>query len=845
MPFRHKLHRAFLAFLVCASLLLQCEAAAFAAEESPPVVTQEASSSASVEAPVPVQAVPENSAVPSASDSVAGSSCVSSAPAPEQALTTANVAADSTGPSESTADSQSIPSPRLKALPASSQVPNSEEGLPTATPAATPDSTLAAASISYAAVATPQDESDGNNSIGFVYVSYREWNTGEILADSTTLSGYVGSLYATSPKSMNGFQLYTATGSTSGQFSLLSQYVTYYYTANYYAANDTEESTVTALYIEKSTSIPLSSPMIYTGPVGSWYSTSAQTIFGYDLVEIVGNPTGYISATPQTVIYYYEETPPAQGTVSVSYLEEGTNAVLAPSDTLTGTIGSAYVTSPKTIPGYLLSGVPDNAQGNYQTSPQTVTYYYRALPPVQGTVNVQYLEQGTTTQVAPTETLTGAVGSNYTTTAKSVAGYTLSGDSGNTSGQYTAEPQTVIFYYTQNPPVQGTLYVKYLEQGTGNEIAASDLLTGNVGEPYTTTPKTVSGYTLSGNSGNTSGTYTEEAQTVSYYYTKNPPVQGSVTVRYLEQTTGTALSPELTLTGAVGTTYTAEEKPIPGYTVVSIDGSVEGTFAETPQTVTFYYKEVPANLGTVTVKHLDKDTSVELAAADTLQGTIGDPYATEPKVLEGYTLFAISGSPEGQYQEAPQTVTYYYQKTPPATSSIIVQYLDQATGKELAPAIQIYGTVGSTYTTSAPEIAGYTATGNSGNTSGTYTQSVQTVNYYYTKLPAVRGSVVVLFLDQKTKAPLAPQEVLSGEMGTSYITSAKMIKGYRMVLNSNNASGTFTNGEQTVVYLYEKVASVPDTSDFAAPLWGMLAVSAIGLLYCTHRLTNPNPRKKR
>ncbi len=82
-------------------------------------------------------------------------------------------------------------------------------------------------------------------------------------------------------------------------------------------------------------------------------------------------------------------------------------------------------------------------------------------------------------------------------------------------------------------------------------------------------------------------------------------------------------------------------------------------------------------------------------------------------------------------------------------------------------------------------------------------------------------------------------------MGTSYITSAKMIKGYRMVLNSNNASGTFTNGEQTVVYLYEKVASVPDTSDFAAPLWGMLAVSAIGLLYCTHRLTNPNPRKKR
>ncbi|MDY4784860.1 MucBP domain-containing protein [Pygmaiobacter massiliensis] len=843
MPFRQKSHRAFLSFLVCASLLLQCGAAAFAAEESLPAASQEASPPASVETTVPTQTVPENPAIPPASDPVADTS-FAPVPSPSgQTLTPIDDSSDATAPPESADNSSPIFSPQPIAVPASTEAPSSEESLPAATPTAIPDGTRAAVSAPSATVAVHRDDDDDDDDdrlVGHVYVSYREWNTGDILASSTTLSGYIGTRYSTSPKLINGFELYTTVGSTSGRFLPFDQYVTYYY-----VAKAPVQGTVTAKYLEKSTSIPLSSPMIYTGPVGSWYSTSAQTISGYDLIEIQGNPTGYISATPQTVIYYYEKTPPAQGTVTVRYWEEGTNAALAPSDTLTGTIGSAYVTSPKSIPGYLLSSAPDNAQGTYQTSPQTVTYYYRALPPVQGTVNVQYLEQGTTTQVAPTETLTGAVGSNYTATAKSVAGYTLSGDSGNTSGQYTAEPQTVIFYYTQNPPVQGTLYVKYLEQGTGNEIAASDLLTGTVGEPYTTTPKTVAGYTLSGNSGNTSGTYTEEAQTVSYYYTKNLPVQGSVTVRYLEQTTGTALSPELTLTGAVGTTYTAEEKIIPGYTLISIDGSVEGIFAETPQTVTFYYKEAPANLGTVTVKHLDKDTSVELAAADTLQGTIGDPYATAPKALEGYTLFAISGSPEGQYQEASQTVTYYYQKTPPATSSIIVQYLDQATGKELAPAIRIYGTVGSAYTTSAPEIAGYTATGNSGNTSGTYTQSVQTVNYYYTKLPAARGSVVVLFLDQKTKAPLASQEVLSGEVGTSYITSAKMIKGYRMVLNSNNASGTFTNSEQTVVYLYEKVASVPDTGDFAAPLWGMLAVSAIGLLYCTHRLTNPNPRKKR
>lgn len=817
MSFFHPPRRALLSVLVCAALLFQCGAAAFAAEAAP------LSSALSGETTAALPAADAKSVPPASTEAAAPSPDASAAPTPPLPATQSASQPDSP-----------LPAPQSEA-PAFLTT----EGSPVQTPspsAPPPTSALAAAPAE-------EDEAAPYRQTGRVYVFYREWDTGEPLAPTLTLSGYVGTAYHTTPPTINGFELYQTLGNPSGRFLPYDQYVTYYYAATAPACG-----TVTAKYLEKGTRLPLSSPMVYSGPVGSWYFTYEQTISGYDLVEISGSPSGVFLPSPQTVIYYYEKTPPAQGTVTVQYLLQGTDTALAPPEVLTGTVGSAYVTAPKELSGYLLSSAPDNAEGVYQAAPQTVTYFYLPLPPAQGTVTVRYLLQGGSAEVAPSETLTGALGAAYTASPKTVEGYTLSGDSGNTSGTYTAAPQTVTFYYTQNPPAQGSVFVQYLEQDTENEIADSELLTGIVGDAYTTAPKTIAGYTLSGNSGNTSGTYTAAAQTVRYYYTKDPPVQGVVTVRYLEQTSGAVLAPQTTLTGTVGTGYTAEEKTIPGYVLSSVEGAVEGSFTAAPQTVTFYYKPEPANLGTVTVKHLEKDTLMELAAADTLLGSVGDPYTALPKTLDGYLLAEISGSPEGSYQTTPQTVIYYYQKLPPATGSVLVRYLEQGSQTELAPSIALYGAVGSSYTTTAPEIAGYTPAADSGNTSGTYAAAPQTVTYYYTKLPPARGSVLVLFLDQKTKAPLAPQELLSGEVGTPYLTAAKMIKGYRMVLNSNNASGTYAENQQTVVYLYEKVTSVPDTGDSAsAPLQGLLLLSALGVLFQARRLLKARSvsRKKR
>ncbi|MBC8824645.1 MucBP domain-containing protein, partial [Escherichia coli] len=48
-----------------------------------------------------------------------------------------------------------------------------------------------------------------------------------------------------------------------------------------------------------------------------------------------------------------------------------------------------------------------------------------------------------------------------------------------------------------------------------------DILSGNEGDAYASTPKTIDGYTLTQTPTNAQGTFTEEPQTVIYVYTKN------------------------------------------------------------------------------------------------------------------------------------------------------------------------------------------------------------------------------------------------------------------------------------------------------------------------------------
>ena len=105
-------------------------------------------------------------------------------------------------------------------------------------------------------------------------------------------------------------------------------------------------------------------------------------------------------------------------------------------------------------------------------------------PPVtKGTVKVKYVDEAGN-EIATSKTLTGDVGSSYTTSAETISGYTLKETPNNATGKYTSSTITVTYVYSENitpPPVEeGTVIVKYVDEA-GNEIAPQATKTGEVG----------------------------------------------------------------------------------------------------------------------------------------------------------------------------------------------------------------------------------------------------------------------------------------------------------------------------------------------------------------------------
>ncbi|MBC8844213.1 MucBP domain-containing protein, partial [Escherichia coli] len=109
-------------------------------------------------------------------------------------------------------------------------------------------------------------------------------------------------------------------------------------------------------------------------------------------------------------------------------------------------------------------------------------------------VTVNYIDTDGKT-IAPSETLTGNISENYTTTAKTIDGYSLTTTPANAKGTFSTEPQIINYIYAKNAETAQPITVNY-RNSTGQKIAKSEVLTGNIGESYSTQPKTIAGYTL-------------------------------------------------------------------------------------------------------------------------------------------------------------------------------------------------------------------------------------------------------------------------------------------------------------------------------------------------------------
>ncbi|EAD0075534.1 LPXTG cell wall anchor domain-containing protein [Listeria monocytogenes] len=280
-------------------------------------------------------------------------------------------------------------------------------------------------------------------------------------------------------------------------------------------------------------------------------------------------------------------TPPVKGgDVTVQY-KDTTGAVLADSTTLSGNVGENYTTTAKTIDGYSLTTTPANANGTFSTNPQTVTYTY-TKDPIAQPVTVNYIDTDGKT-IAPTETLSGNIGENYTTTAKTIQGYTLTTTPANAKGTFSTEPQIINYIYEKNPDLAQPITVDY-RSSTGQKIAKSEILTGNIGASYSTQPKTIAGYTLTTTPPNAKGTFTTNAQTVTYVYTPIAISALPVTVNYLDEN-GKEIADSVVLNGRVGEAYNTLAKEIDGYTLIKTPTNANGVFTAEAQSIDYIYRK--------------------------------------------------------------------------------------------------------------------------------------------------------------------------------------------------------------------------------------------------------------
>ncbi|WP_439443112.1 MucBP domain-containing protein [Listeria aquatica] len=166
--------------------------------------------------------------------------------------------------------------------------------------------------------------------------------------------------------------------------------------------------------------------------------------------------------------------------------------------------------------------IPDTLPAVYPgESMPIVTLYYKKTEkqvPAENII-VRYVDtEGN--EIAPSETLSGNIGEDYTTEAKTIDGYTLTETPENATGTFSDTAQTISYVYEKESPVAKDITVKFVDSD-GNELAPSETLSGNIGEDYTTEAKTIDGYTLTETPENATGTFSDTAQTVSYVYEKN------------------------------------------------------------------------------------------------------------------------------------------------------------------------------------------------------------------------------------------------------------------------------------------------------------------------------------
>lgn len=605
---------------------------------------------------------------------------------------------------------------------------------------------------------------------------------GQELAPPVILNGKDGDPYTTTQKTFPGYTLVATPANQNGTFTMNPATVNYVYSANDYKLTST---------FKDAQGQELKAPVVDTKDyhIQDNYTTTAATIPGYSLVSTPANQNGTFGAGNVTVNYVYKKD---DYTLTSTYKDTNGQELKAPVvDATTYHYQDTYTTTAAVFPGYTLVATPTNATGTFGSSNITVHYVYQANGyQLTSTFKDQ---QGKTIAPDDVDTKTYHVNDPYTTTAKTIPGYTLVTTPTNNQGNFGTSDITVDYVYKAE---DYTLTSTYKDaQGKELKQPVVDSKKYHIQDNYSTSAATIPGYTLVATPANETGTFHTSDVTVNYVY-KLTDLKLTSTYKDAQ---GTELKPPVvdSKTYHIQDNYATTAAFIPGYTLVATPANQSGTFGSTDIQVNYVYQAVAYKL-TSTYKD-QQGNDLALPKVDSKTYHIQDGYTTSDIAIPGYTLVAAPTNQTGTFGASDVTVNYVYK----ANDYTLTSTYKDAQGKELkTPVIdsQKYH-INDTYTTTGATIPGYTLVAAPANQSGTFGAANVTVNYVYKADDYTLTSTYKDANGKELKAPVVDSKTYHTK--DNYSTSAATIPGYTLVAAPANQTGTFNTSNVTVNYVYK------------------------------------------
>ena len=447
--------------------------------------------------------------------------------------------------------------------------------------------------------------------------------------------------------------------------------------------------------------------------VGTPYNTEKKDIYGYEFVEVKGNPNGKITEGTTTVIYVYklsngnytEEEIEKTSSETIDSIDSQFNYTIKYNVTINDYIGEATTTIVDTLP-YEIDETKSNLDGGiYDKENKTITWIIKSN-----------ITENNRTVTFNKEISVVYLNINDATVTNEVTGQTVFGNT-TTNGN---EDETTTIVDT------GKVIARYIEKDTNKELQPSIEQNGLVGTSYETKAGDTStgnlyGYKLVKIEGNETGKIVKGTTYVTYIYEKNNgsyeeeivnktgnefissinspfeyEINYNVTINdYIGEATTTIVDTlpyeiDETKSNLNGGIYDKENKTITWIIKTNIDEN--NNTIEFNKTIEVIYIDINnpivsnnvtgqtvfgntttngnedetttiVDTGKVIAHYIEKETNVKIANDTTYNGLVGSTYVTEEKDIEGYFLSTIEGETTGVYDgEKVIEVTYIYEK---------------------------------------------------------------------------------------------------------------------------------------------------------------------------------------